>query len=611
MMRKPTETHSASRLLLRAAPHRSLSSGRALRITPLVLLATVLMALAVFFAPGAQPAAAQQEIVYHHIANLTAKQLGGAQLGCNNADTVRCDNVSNLTDDDFSYNSADYTITAIVLNNGVFSVNFDPALPEALVSALTLRVGIEKTVDGKEVVEFTTFAFSDGTLSSGGKNLAWSGSAMTWAENADIHLVITSSQDFAELTFGSTTIDAKTFTAGAPTPKHSLSLDEVIGLKLPMAMGGGYLHTYTATGLPAGLSMSYDLIIRGTPEAATASPATVTYTVTDEASNTASLTFNVSVAPPVVFNKEDIDAFNGTYLEYTIGQTGRLSHTLPSASGGHGGLTYHLEYAERGEGELRTINDDAPGLSFDAATRVLTSDTGGSEPSEEAVYPLKYSAVDQNGGMAVAFHNVAVRAAPTLPEIADQSFTVGATESITLPGAEDGSLRGLSYLDYALSPEVEGLTFIRGSFRHRTLSGTPRFAGSTEMTYTVTDANGVSDSQTFTITVVNGPSAPSSAPASVFAGQAASRGTAAVAWDAVAGATEYVVQVIADGGSYPDKPVNSAPGGVAVDVRSAAGQAVILLTSDGDYKARVAARNADGVGPWSAEVSFTVKVGGV
>ena len=734
-MRKSTEARSGPRRLLGAAMPVSAywnPGSRALRITPLVLLAAALMALAVFFAPGPQPAGAQEtattvwtgaltaettaastygcdntvsgkecsttsvlddddftrgavtytitkitvssgtldvkfgqsipadlrskmaldvddkrlylseggtsatdytwsdtglawaqarpvslslsvvplEIVFHHFATLTAKpHLNAGELGCSDFFPANLCS-ENLSSNSFSYGGVDWEISAVRLHpSGTFDIQFYPASQVPKAEGLTLRVGVEKTVNGVTTVEYRSFNLTGAT--NFGDGFRWRRTGMTWQENASISLVLTSGRHFSSLTFEGTTVDAKTYTAGAPTPKHSLSLDEVIGLKLPMATGGGYLHTYTATGLPAGLSMGYDLVIRGTPEAATQSPATVTYTVTDEANNTDSLTFNVSVAPPVVFNTEDIDAFNGTYLEYTIGQTGRLSHTLPSASGGHGGLTYHLEYAERGEGELRTINDDAPGLSFDAATRVLTSDTGVSEPSEEAVYPLKYSAVDQNGGMAVAFHNVAVRAAPTLPEIADQSFTVGATESITLPKAEDGSLLGLAYLDYALSPEVEGLTFTRGTFRHRTLSGTPRFAGSTEMTYTVTDANGVSDSQTFTINVVNGPSAPSSAPTSVFGGQAASRGTAWMAWDAVAGATEYVVQVIADGGSYPDNPVNSAPGGVAVDVRSAIGQAVILLESDGDYKARVAARNADGVGPWSSEVSFTVKVGGV
>ena len=570
----------------------------------LALLVAVLAALAVFVMPGAQPAAAQQEIVFHHIAGLKASQLGSA-LGCNNAGSVSCENVANLTDDDFSYNSADYTITAVALADGLLSVNFTQVLPSDLVSALTLRVGSEKTVGGKEVVEFTALAFADGDLGSGNRNISWSSTGMTWAVNENIHLVITSSQDFATLTFGSKTIDDKTFTAGAETPKRGLRLDEVIDLKLPMAMGGGYTHTYTATGLPTGLSMGRDLIIRGTPEAATSEAVEVTYTVTDEANNTASLTFDVSVAPPVEFDAEELRAFLGTVMEYTIGQDGGISETLPSASGGHGGLTYHLTYQDD-EGVVRTIDDDAPGFSFDAATRKISSD----RPSETAFYALEYRAEDANGGRADAYSSLAVRAAPTLSAIADQEFTVGDAESIVLPKAEDGSLRGWVHLEYTVSPMVEGLAFSGGWDRR--LSGTPKYPGDTLVTYTVTDANGVSDSQTFTITVVNGPSAPTSAPADVEAGQASSQGTTAVVWGEVTGATEYVVQVIADGGSYPDQPVNSTPDGARLTFRSAfPTQVLVIAIGAGDYKVRVAAKNADGVGPWSSEASFTVRIGGV
>ncbi len=594
-MSKSTGSHSLA---------RPLEGGHARHpVFRLALLVAVLAALAVFFAPGAQPAAAQQEIVFHHIAGLKASQLSSG-LGCSNAGTATCDNVSNLTDDEFSYNSADYTITGVVLTGGVLSVIFAQALPSDLVSALTLRVGTEKTVGGKEVVEFTAHAFADGNLVSANKNITWSHTG-TWAVNENIHLVITSSQDFATLTFGSKTIDDKTFTAGAETPKRGLSLDEVIDLKLPMAMGGGYTHTYTATGLPTGLSMGRDLIIRGTPEAATSEAVEVTYTVTDEANNTASLTFDVSVAPPVEFNAEELRAFLGTVMEYTIGQDGGISETLPSASGGHGGLTYHLTYQDD-EGVVRTIDADAPGFSFDAATRKISSD----RPSETAFYALEYRAEDANGGRADAYSSLAVRAAPTLSAIADQEFTVGDAASIVLPKAEDGSLRGWAHLEYTVSPMVEGLAFSGGWDRR--LSGTPKYPGDTLVTYTVTDANGVSDSQTFTITVVNGPSAPTSAPTSVEAGQASSQGTTAVVWGEVTGATEYVVQVIADGGSYPDQPVNSTPDGARLTFRSAFPTQVLVIAIDaGDYKVRVAAKNADGVGPWSSEASFTVRIGGV
>ena len=156
---------------------------------------------------------------------------------------------------------------------------------------------------------------------------------------------------------------------------------------------------------------------------------------------------------------------------------------------------------------------------------------------------------------------------------------------------------------------MEGMEFNTGS---RLLSGTPQFAGSTAMTYTATDGNGVSTRKTFTITVVNGPNVPTSAPTSLQVGARPLGSNTLMAWGAVTGATEYVVQVIEDGGSYPAEPVTYVPTADAYAALSGSmTTASIELTSAGDYKVRVAARNADGVGPWSSEVSFTVKVGGV
>ena len=108
--------------------------------------------------------------------------------------------------------------------------------------------------------------------------------------------------------------------------------------------------------------------------------------------------------------------------------------------------------------------------------------------------------------------------------------------------------------------------------------------------------------------MVNGPDVPTAAPTSLAAAQVTGRDAAAF-WESVTGATAYVVQVIADGGSYPDRAVNSAPAGVGLKfIPSGVG---INGIDSGDYKVRVAARNADGVGPWAAGVSFTMQIGGI
>ncbi len=414
------------------------------------------------------------------------------------------------------------------------------------------------------------------------------------------------------VSFGETTIPDLTFTQGVEV-RHG-----------PLPSGSDdYLVTYTATGLPAGLSLSsVHRTIVGTPTAATIAPVTVTYTGTGDIGSSASLTFDVTVAPPVEFDAAQLAAFNKTYFEYTIGQAGRISETLPEAAGGHGDLTYHLTYRVKEESGWvdKTIDADAPGFSFDTNTRVLTSDTGASAPSEKAWYSVDYWAEDENGARATAPTIIAVWEAPSLPEIDDKDLTVGVAASFELPEASGGSLREqlrLQYklepsMDYKLSPDVDGLS-VAG---YLTIAGTPLVPGSTEMTYTATDSNGVSDSRTFTINVANGPNAPSSAPGSLEATQETSGPNGArvtASWDAVTGATGYVVQVIEAAGSFPDKPTNSAPDGVALSIATDGSLhwVVIIAIGEGDYRVRVAGKNADGVGPWSEEASFTVQIGGV
>lgn len=80
----------------------------------------------------------------------------------------------------------------------------------------------------------------------------------------------------------------------------------------------------------------------------------------------------------------------------------------------------------------------------------------------------------------------------------DRAYMVGAAiDPLTLPEASGGN----GTLSYGLSPEVPGLSFDPGM---RRLAGAPTAAGVYEMTYTVTDADGDTDSLGFAITVEGG-----------------------------------------------------------------------------------------------------------
>ena len=109
------------------------------RLSPILLLAAALVALAVLFAPGGQPAQAQTTTVWS--ATLTVAQDPNSGLkGCTGTQQSLCN--SQLTDDDFTYGGVDYTFTTIyVSGGGSLNLRLNKAIPPALKSAVTLHVG--------------------------------------------------------------------------------------------------------------------------------------------------------------------------------------------------------------------------------------------------------------------------------------------------------------------------------------------------------------------------------------------------------------------------------------------------------------------------------------
>ncbi len=192
--------------------------------------------------------------------------------------------------------------------------------------------------------------------------------------------------------------------------------------------GAGYYEVdYTATGLPDGLSMAYDRVIRGVPEEATSTAAIVTYTATvtfytaDESSETspnsgiyttfdsagstsAALTFNVTVNPAVTFGEEATKFIDSRIIVWVSGQgwhdresDGKI--TFPAATGGTGALTYSLIDNDSGS----PLSSVASGITFDTATRKL-----GGTPAAAAqkTWAVTYAAVDQNGSRAAGSSTV-------------------------------------------------------------------------------------------------------------------------------------------------------------------------------------------------------------
>ena len=157
--------------------------------------------------------------------------------------------------------------------------------------------------------------------------------------------------------------------------------------------------------------------------------------------------------------------------------------TLPEATGGSGleSLSYSL-------------TPDVPGITFDAAARVLSG-----IPTEAGSYPMTYTATDARSKTASLSFTITVVDGLsfgdlTLPEVI--SFPQdNAIPTVTLPQAVGGT----GVLTYRLTPIVPGLTFDTAT---RVLSGMPTTPGTYTMTYEVTDGAQETVSLGFTVAIV-------------------------------------------------------------------------------------------------------------
>jgi predicted extracellular nuclease len=167
------------------------------------------------------------------------------------------------------------------------------------------------------------------------------------------------------------------FTKGAPTPQGSASdtgstpvtvtspgaqtatAGTAITPLTLAATGGTAPYTWTATGLPAGLAISADGTVSGTPT--TAGSSSVTVTATDSAAATGSATFGFDVAPaaPTITPIADIQGVNpdtSPYAGQTVTTQGVV--TADYATGGFNG--FFLETGGAGGSEAA---DATPGAS--------------------------------------------------------------------------------------------------------------------------------------------------------------------------------------------------------------------------------------------------------
>ena len=284
-----------------------------------------------------------------------------------------------------------------------------------------------------------------------------------------------------------------TFSAGIDPPKP-YTVGQTVALTLPKADGGVGTLSYTLTRdddppsvLPAGLSFNpVARTISGRPGESFGGTdgARMRYTVTDATDAARDIRFRLRVAAAPALVAID---------DQTYAADIAVNQTLPAATGGIAPLTYTLT-------PTALIPE---GLTFDAATQSIKSIEGMSI-TETAAVTLTYTVTDANGITAEQHFTVTVNAAlvfdNTIISRPDPAYTyiVGTTITpLTLAPATGGG----NPLTYTLTPLPAGLTF-NADADPRTLTGTPAAQGdAATLTYTVTDANGITAEQTFTVTV--------------------------------------------------------------------------------------------------------------
>ena len=153
-----------------------------LRRSPLLLLAAALVALAVFFMPGGQPAQAQQSSVWSATLTVADTGGGGTLLGCENPVAGgSCSSTSVLTDDDFTYGGVDYEIVRIDLipSSGFLRFELNKAIPADLKAALTLHLGSSQ------------FPIANAALTQSDKRASWGSTGLSWSVGDTVSVSLT------------------------------------------------------------------------------------------------------------------------------------------------------------------------------------------------------------------------------------------------------------------------------------------------------------------------------------------------------------------------------------------------------------------------------------
>ena len=157
------------------------------RVTPLLLLATVLIASTAFLVQDTRPAEAQQTTTTWS-ATLKTRSIMTNVFGCWNGSSFiqwRCTRTISLTDDDFSNNGTSYSFSKITLDGSTntLEVALSRAFPQDIRTSGTLHVGSSQ------------FSFSSAAYSNENRTAKWSNTGLDWSSGDRVPLSLTMPTD--------------------------------------------------------------------------------------------------------------------------------------------------------------------------------------------------------------------------------------------------------------------------------------------------------------------------------------------------------------------------------------------------------------------------------
>ena len=408
---------------------------------------------------------------------------------------------------------------------------------------------------GNSPVRYAASGLPDGvTMSSlrrfsGAPNATGSGTATVTARDADgdtdaLTFDWTVRQQDLKPTFGASSVSARSWTQNSA----------IAAFTVPAATGGDAPLSYSATGLPAGVSMNASRSVSGTPTASGMGTATVT--VSDKDGDTDTLSFGWTVASP-----NRTPSFDGVTVAAKSWAPNRAiaAFTVPAASGGDGTVTYAAAGLPGGVSmsSLRVVSGTPTAAGSGTAT-VTARDRDGDTDSVSFRWSV---AADLKPSFGTA--SVGMQA-----WTANQSIT-----AFTVPAASGG--------DGTVTYTAVGLPYGVSMSSARRISGTPLFASSGTATVTARDADGDTDTLSFAWTVAATDLMPTYSSASV----------AQPSWARNQAIVGFTVPA-ASGGNAPLRySASGLPAGIAMTTaRALAG----TPTSVGTGTATVTATDADG-----------------